>query len=354
MEVLALIPARAGSKGLPHKNILSFCGKPLIAHSILQAKSCSAVTRVIVSTDSERYALIAREYGAETPFLRPADISGDHATDLQVFRHALEWLKREEGYEPEICVHLRPTHPNRRAEDIAAVIELLRAHSHWDSVRSVVPAPETPFKMWFLRQDGTLEPVVQCEIPDAHSVPRQLLPLAYLQNACVDGVRTRTILEMNSIAGTQIGAYVMREFHDIDTYAQLQAAATAFSGSAGLPAGQTFCFDIDGVIASLTPGHQYELAEPLADNIQRINRLYDHDNRIVLFTARGSLTGKDWQGGTREQLARWGVKYHELRFGKPAADYYVDDQTLSLAEFAGWVPLPPSPVRRLGDTESLT
>jgi CMP-N,N'-diacetyllegionaminic acid synthase len=128
-DVLALIPARSGSKSLPHKNIRPFAGKPLLAHSILQAKACPAVDRVIVSTDSEEYAAIARDYGAEVPFLRPADISGDAATDLQVFQHALGWLAERERAVPGYCVHLRPTHPNRKVSDLASAIAALRARS---------------------------------------------------------------------------------------------------------------------------------------------------------------------------------------------------------------------------------
>jgi len=110
---LALIPARSGSKSLPHKNVREFAGKPLLAHSIDHALAARTIGRVIVSTDSEHYAAIAREYGAETPFLRPAELATDHATDLVVFQHALAWLREHEDWEPDIVVHLRPTYPRR-------------------------------------------------------------------------------------------------------------------------------------------------------------------------------------------------------------------------------------------------
>lgn len=333
-QVLALIPARSGSKSIPHKNIREFCGKPLIAHSIGQARACPAIGRVIVSTDSEEYAAISREHGAETPFLRPADIAGDTATDLEVFQHALRWLAEKEGAVPELCVHLRPTHPNRAAADITRAIDLLRAHPEWDSVRSVVPAPEPPFKMWFLAPDGSLAPVVETDIPEAHSRPRQLLPPAYLQNASIDVIRSRTILELNSIAGRRIGALQLAEFHDIDTPGQFSAAEAAYRWHAGVPTGKIFVFDIDGVIATIAPGNDYALAGPLMGNIARINRLHAAGNKIVLFTARGYVTGIDWSAVTRRQMAEWGVRHDELRFGKPAADFYVDDKMLGLAELA--------------------
>jgi CMP-N-acetylneuraminic acid synthetase len=333
-EILALIPARSGSKSIPHKNVRPFAGQPLLAHSIEQARACPAITRAIVSTDSEDYAVIARQFGAEVPFLRPAEISGDASTDLEVFQHALRWLAGNEGRVPELCVHLRPTHPNRRVADIAAAVELLRAHPEWDSVRSVVPAPEPPFKMWFRSAAGELTPVVATDIPEAHSRPRQTLPATFLQNASIDVIRSRTILEKNSIAGARIGSLVLEEFHDIDTPSQLAAAEVGFAWRDGVPTGKTFCCDIDGVLATLVPSHDYTLAGPMTENIRRLNRLHAAGNRIVLFTARGSMTGIDWAGLTRRQMREWGVAHHELRLGKPAADYYIDDRMLSLAALA--------------------
>ncbi|MBL9188104.1 MAG: acylneuraminate cytidylyltransferase [Opitutaceae bacterium] len=334
-EILALIPARSGSKSIPHKNVQPFAGKPLLAHSIEQARACPAITRVIVSTDSEAYAEIARRFGAEVPFLRPAGISGDASTDLEVFQHALRWLVEKEGRAPELCVHLRPTHPNRRVADITAAIDRLHAHPEWDSVRSVVPAPEPPFKMWFRSATGELTPVVTTDIPEAHSRPRQTLPAAFLQNASIDIIRSRTILEKNSIAGATIGSILLEEFHDIDTPGQLAAAEADFAWREGVPTGKTFCCDIDGVLATLVPNHDYTLAGPMVENIGRLNRLHAAGNRIVLFTARGSMTGIDWAELTRRQMRDWGVAHHELRLGKPAADYYIDDRMLSLAALAG-------------------
>ena len=114
-EVLALIPARGGSKGIPRKNIRLFAGHPLIAWSIAAAKRSEYVTRVIVSTDDEEIAAVAREHGAETPFLRPAEFAQDNSTDLPLFEHALKWLEEVEGYRPEVVVQLRPRPRSGRA-----------------------------------------------------------------------------------------------------------------------------------------------------------------------------------------------------------------------------------------------
>lgn len=334
LNVLAVIPARSGSKGIPHKNVRLLQGKPLLAHSIEQALASRLITRTIVSTDSAAYAKIARQYGAETPFLRPATLAQDLSTDLETFEHALNWLRENEGYVPDIIVHLRPTYPARRVVDIDTMIQILIDRPEADSVRSVVPAPETPYKMWLRDETGWLTPVAYCELPEAYNQPRQRLPQVYLQNANIDVVRARVITEQHSMTGRRILGFVMAENYDIDTEAQLGAAAAALAALSppatdAAPEIKTFCVDIDGVIATLSPGNRYDLAQPRREIIDAVNALYDNGQRIVLFTARGSATGLDWTAVTERQLADWGVRHHELRFGKPAADYYIDDRAMT-------------------------
>lgn len=329
-HILAVIPARQGSKSIPHKNIRSVAGKPLLAYSIEHALASRRITRTMVSTDSEYYASIARSFGAQVPFIRPESISGDHSTDLEVFQHALHWLQTHEGYVPDICVHLRPTSPIRNVEDIDAMIELLENNPDLDSVRSVVENIETPFKMWFRNEQGILSPVIQTDIREAYNQPRQKLPVTYLQNASVDVVRRRTLTEKNSMTGDAIYGYVMAENHDIDYESQLEKVAVQIqpNGKTEKKA-KTFCFDIDGVIACLTPDNDYSKADCHTPMIDTINALYDQGHYIILFTARGTKTGLDWGACTQDQMKRWGVKHHELKFGKPAADYYIDDRMLS-------------------------
>lgn len=333
-----MIPARSGSKGVPHKNIRPFRGLPLLAHSVIDARRSALITRVIVSTDSPEYARIGREFGAETPFLRPADISGDLSSDLEVFLHALEWLEREEAYRPDLCVHLRPTYPLRRVSDIDAMIRFLLDNPRFDSARSVAPAPDTPFKMWFRDGLGALEPVVSCRIPEAHNLPRQALPPVFLQNACIDVVRSRVIRERRSMTGDQVYGHVMSENFDIDDPHHFRTAAAAAdvatTGTTGPPVRRTLCIDIDGVLATTVPADRYHEAEPLHGAIASVNELFDAGHEIVLFTARGSATGADWRDLTERQMREWGVRYHRLMFGKPAADYYVDDRALLPDELA--------------------
>ena len=215
INVVAIIPARSGSKSVIDKNIRIINNKPLLAYSIEQAKQSRYINRVIISTDSERYKNIALSYGAEAPFLRPAELSQDASLDIDLFRHAYSWLKENEGYIVDIFVHLRPTHPIRNVEDIDKMIHLLVENQDADSIRSVSRANETPYKMWFFKND-ILSPVVS-DIPEAYNMPRQALPVAYSQNACIDVVKAATIMKKNSMTGDKILGYEIPYNFDIDT-----------------------------------------------------------------------------------------------------------------------------------------
>ncbi len=137
IKILALIPARSGSESIPHKNIRLVAGKPLLAYSIEHALASRLINRTIISTDSQAYAEVARQYGAEVPFLRPSEISQGNSTDMELFTHALKWLEENENYIPDICVHLRPTYPVRKVEDIDKVIQILLDSPGIDSVLEV-------------------------------------------------------------------------------------------------------------------------------------------------------------------------------------------------------------------------
>jgi CMP-N,N'-diacetyllegionaminic acid synthase len=335
VSVVAVVPARGGSKGLPNKNILSFRGKPLLTHSIEHGLAARNVERVLVSTDAPAYRELALAAGAEAPFLRPPSLAQDHSTDLEVFTHALEWLDRHEGYRPDAVVHLRPTYPTRRVEEVEGAVDLLLSNPRADSVRSVTAAPQSPYKMW--RLDGAeLRPLLESGLREAYNLPRQELPTVYMQNAAVDVVRANVILDQASMTGGRILAYVMDRLDDVDDWRDV-AVAERCAPAGAPPRALTFVFDMDGVIATLVPGDDYARARPFGPGVAAVNRLHAAGNRIVIQTARGSQTGRDWTDLTREQLRRWGVHYDQLQFGKPAADYYVDDRTLSLATLQAWI-----------------
>ncbi|NIS83312.1 MAG: HAD hydrolase family protein [Anaerolineales bacterium] len=218
-EVLAIIPARAGSKSIPRKNIRLFAGHPLLAYSVAAGLQAEAVTRVIVSTDDEEFAEVARDYGAETPFLRPSELATDDTPDLPVFVHALQWLKEQENYEPEMVVQLRPTSPVRPPDCVDRAIEILRARPEVDSVRGVVPSGQNPYKMWRVNHEGRMEPLLLDDLEEPFNMPRQKLPATYWQTGHIDVIRTSVLLDKGSMSGDVIMPLILdaRYTVDIDT-----------------------------------------------------------------------------------------------------------------------------------------
>ncbi len=226
-EVLALIPARGGSKSVPRKNLLEVAGKPLIAYSIQHALACTQVTRTIVSTDDDEITDVSRRFGAEVPFRRPAEFASDSATDFQVFRHALLFLQ-EQGYTPDLIVHLRPTGPVRRIELIEHAIGMMLRHPEADSLRAVGLAEQTPFKMWRIEGSYLRQALELPGFPESHSMPRQKLPAVYWQNGYVDIVRPRTIIELDSMVGKVVLPFVVEgKIHELDYPEQIPALAAA-------------------------------------------------------------------------------------------------------------------------------
>lgn len=328
-NILAVIPARSGSKSVPHKNIRSINNKPMLAYSIEHAKASTYINRIILDTDSEEYANIGRGYGAEIPFIRPSQYAADTSTDLDVFYHCLTYLKEKENYIPDIVVQLRPTYPIRNIKDIDAMIKLLLEQKEADSVRSIAPAKEIAYKMWKKGNDNYIHPILT-DVTEGYNKPRQQLPTIYYQNACIDVTRGTTILEQHSMTGKHILGYEMKHNYDIDTEEELKKAELFLSIQGG---SKRFVIDIDGVIAKFDANLDYANVKPNEKMIDIINQLYDMGNYIVVFTARGYVTGKDWSSVTKEQFRNWGLKYHELKFGKPNADYYIDDKNLDLEQF---------------------
>ncbi|MBE0410315.1 MAG: acylneuraminate cytidylyltransferase family protein [Anaerolineales bacterium] len=218
-EVLALIPARGGSKSIPRKNILPFAGIPLIAYSIAAAQAAETIRRVIVSTDDAEIAELAKRYSAEVPFLRPAELARDDTPDLPVFQHALHWLEENESYSPDIVVQLRPTSPLRRTWHIDQAVYRLLEHPEADSVRTVCIPFQNPFKMWRIHPDGFMRPLLETEFQEAYNMPRQMLPDVYWQTGYVDAVWVDTILNKNSMTGENILPLIIssEEWVDIDS-----------------------------------------------------------------------------------------------------------------------------------------
>lgn len=232
MEILALIPARGGSKSIPHKNIKSLAGYPLIAYSIAAARQSSLVTRVIVSTDDEQIASLARKFGADTPFLRPVEFAQDNTLDFPVFTHALGWLKENEGYQPDILVQLRPTSPLRPPGCIDQAIQVLLDHPEADSVRGVIPSGQNPFKMWTISDHGRMSPLLSVPgLVEPFNAPRQALPQTFWQTGHIDAIRLSTITHKSSLSGDVIYPLMIdpRYAVDIDTPRDWQRAESILS-----------------------------------------------------------------------------------------------------------------------------
>ncbi|MDZ4260333.1 MAG: acylneuraminate cytidylyltransferase family protein, partial [Candidatus Sungbacteria bacterium] len=208
-NVLAVIPARGGSKGIPKKNIKMLAGKPLIVWSIEVAKASQYIDRTIISTDSEEIAEVSRTAGAEVPFLRPAEFAQDLTPDTPVFEHCLQWLKEKEHFVPELIVHLRPTGPMRTAQEIDKAIELLVLHPEADSVRSVEEPDKPPFKMWS-PEGEYIRPFAEVSgMKDFHTMPRQMLPKVFQTTADIGIMRLSTVLEKKSVIGDTVLPYYL-------------------------------------------------------------------------------------------------------------------------------------------------
>ena len=148
---------------------------------------------LIVSTDDDEIAAVAKRYGAEIPFRRPADLAADDTPDYPLFVHALDWLEREENYRPDVVVQLRPTTPLRPHGLLDEAVRMLLNDPRADCVRGVTVPKQTPYKMWRDAADGYLAPLMNTDFPEPYNMPRQKLPAAYWQTGHVDAIRTSTI-----------------------------------------------------------------------------------------------------------------------------------------------------------------
>jgi len=214
MDVWAIIPARSGSKGVPDKNIIELAGYPLLAYSIVAAKKTLNISRVIVSTDSQQYADIASEYGAEVPFIRPGSISGDTATDIEFFTHMIEWFREKEGGVPEYFLHLRPTTPLRNPKTIDLAINEF-VGSNFTALRSAHKMSDTSYKT-FEVEDNKFKLLCKGGFDiESTTLPRQSFPVTYNPNGYVDIVRTSKI-NQGVLHGDSVKAFITDPAYEID------------------------------------------------------------------------------------------------------------------------------------------
>lgn len=215
--VFGIIPARSGSKGLPGKNISLLGGYPLIAYSIAISRMVNVISRTIVSTDLSEIAGIAKKYGAEVPFLRPAELAQDKSEDIEFILHAIHWFRQNEQKIPDYWVLLRPTTPLRDPAIINSAITEMKNSKTATSLRSAHQASESPFK-WFLRDSsGYFNGILPKYSNDQINGPRQSFPSVYIPDGYVDVLKSSFIIESGSLFGNKMLGFVSSFCAEIDT-----------------------------------------------------------------------------------------------------------------------------------------
>ena len=237
-RVVAFIPARSGSKRIPHKNIRSLGSHPVLAYSIRAAIDSGVFDDVICATDSPLYAEVASHYGAEVPFLRAAEISGEKSPDIEWVEWMLLKLK-EAGREYDAFSILRPTSPFRQPETIQRAWRLFAAASGADSLRAVELCKQHPGKMWVIRQDRML-PLMPLTPEDQpwHSSQYAALPQVYVQNASLEIAWTRVVAAGRTIAGSVVVPFVTEGEEGLDVNEEFdwwKAERLMENGVASLP-----------------------------------------------------------------------------------------------------------------------
>tara|TARA_B100000676_G_scaffold217281_1_gene214005 strand:+ start:2905 stop:3627 length:723 start_codon:yes stop_codon:yes gene_type:complete len=214
---VALIPARSGSKGVKNKNILQLNGLPLLAFSIRAALLSKEINRVIVSTDSKKYKEIALEFGAEVPFIRPKNISGDKSNDYEFVKHALNWFASKEGTIPSQIVQLRPTTPLRDPKLIDKAIREFKKNKTATALRSVHIMSESAYKCFHIKNKHLESVCTRSPDLDLLNNPRQSFSKTYQGNGYVDVLKTSYILKQNKLHGNKVMAFVTPKTFEIDT-----------------------------------------------------------------------------------------------------------------------------------------
>lgn len=224
-RILSIIPARGGSKGIPHKNIMNLCGKPLIAYSIEEAVKSKYIDKVIVSTDDEEIKEVALAFGAEAPFLRPEEISNDSAKSIDVVLHTVNFLKST-GENFDFVILLQPTSPLRSFEDIDSAIEEVILNER-NSLVSVCEASENPVLMRTIENER-LKEIFQYE---GENLRRQELPSFYIFNGAIYINTVKMLFEERKFVNEDTMPYVMEKEKsiDIDTYLDAKIAEVILS-----------------------------------------------------------------------------------------------------------------------------
>ncbi len=214
--IIALIPARSGSKGVPNKNIRNLCGHTLLEWSIQACKQCNLIDEIYVSTDSKEYREMSINYGAKAPFLRPENISSDLSTDYEFFIHALDWFKNNLK-EPEYIAHIRPTTPLRNPKLIDKAIDTFVKSKKGTALRSVHEMSESAYKNFEIAEKGNLQTIFSKNSDlDESNNARQSFPKTYIANGYIDVISSTYLRKNNLLHGNYVLPFVTPISFEID------------------------------------------------------------------------------------------------------------------------------------------
>jgi len=219
-KILVIIPARSGSKEIKNKNIKKIKNKPLLSYSIIYAKKCKLVDKIIVSTESTKYAKIAKKFGAKVPFLRTKKLAGDKIQDYPVILECL--IKSEKFFKTKFnyIILLRPTSPFRESKLIERGLKKLHNSKISSSVRSVVNTKIHPYRHWKINKYGKMESIIKNK-KEPYNIPRQQLPKLFFQSGDIEVIKRKTILK-GSVSGNYVLPLIVKSYKDIDTLQDLK------------------------------------------------------------------------------------------------------------------------------------
>ena len=233
MNVLGLVPARGGSKGLPRKNIIPLAGRPLLAHSIDHGIKSKYVNKIVCTTDDQEIADIARKHGAEVPFLRPAELATDDQDDSGFTTHAIQWLIDNEDWHADMVILLRPTSPIREIHHIDRALEILWDNPDAHSIVSIVLAEKTPYKMFRQSTSKFLKPLIEHDQWEQMNSARQVYPDVFVLNGIIHAIWADVALRDNSTLSYKVLPYDMgtEPMLDIDSLDDFDNIAKLLSDS---------------------------------------------------------------------------------------------------------------------------
>ncbi len=326
MANIAFIPVRGGSKSIPLKNIKELAGKPLVYWTARAANNAKCIDKVIIATDSAEIKNVVLQFD-DLKKIEIYDRDQQNAQDASSTESVmLEYIKKSNLSQDDYFFLIQATSPLLESQHIEEMFSKMVTNGA-DSALSCVRN-----KRFYWSDDG------KSLNYDYKSRPRRqdFNGLLMENGACYINTVGNILIDKNRLSG-KISVYEMPEYTAVEIdepidFLMIERIMTEHRKQTR-PTGNVFCFDIDGVLGEKTDikymDGDYSKNTPNKPFIQICNELYDSGNTIVIHTARGSGTGKDWAEITKKQLEKWGVKYHKIYFGKPAADYYVDDKAMT-------------------------